>query len=166
MISRRSNVRHPVRGSITISMGLAIWKVLPPLRACSSSAGSAITMGVIPSSSVKRAPTRSQGRMLAYQASPRDGMAISSRTASCLSPAAPPEDHGADGGEDDHHVEEEGHILDVVEVVAKLLPGVIDAGAVGVDDLGPTGDAGGDQVALIEEGDALDQLGDELRPFR
>src|SRR4051794_30524486 len=42
--------------------------------------------------------------------------------------------------EQDHQVEEQGMVLDVVKVVLKLLLGIFDRGAIVQADLGPSGD--------------------------
>ena len=53
----------------------------------------------------------------------------------------------------DNKVEKETEIFDVVEIVLEFFPGVLDGGAVGVEDLGPSGEAGFDGVAGVVEGD-------------
>jgi len=58
------------------------------------------------------------------------------------SPYALAEDHDLSGFEEDDEVEEEGVVLDVIEVVLEFFEAVLDGRAVGVADLGPSGDAG------------------------
>ena len=71
----------------------------------------------------------------------------------------------ADGIQKDEDIEEEAHVLHVIEVVLELAPGILDGGAVGVIDLGPAGDAGLDHEPLLVVGDGGGELLDDLRPL-
>src|ERR1700722_13798860 len=66
----------------------------------------------------------------------------------------------------DDEIEKDSTILDVIEVVGKLLPRVFERGAVGIIDLRPAGDARLHRVALAEEGNLLRELIDEEWPLR
>src|SRR5262245_36170736 len=74
--------------------------------------------------------------------------------------------YGLDGVEDDERVERERQVLDVEQVVLQLLQRVLDAGAVGVAHLCPTGESRPQNMPLTIEGDLSRQFGDKLRSFR
>src|SRR4029077_20629728 len=76
-----------------------------------------------------------------------------------------PQDNGLDGLENDEEIEAEGEILDVVEIVLKLLQRVFDRRAIRVPDLCPSGEAWLDDVALAVEGDLLEETADEFGPL-
>ena len=67
---------------------------------------------------------------------------------------------------DDHEVEFERHLFDVVQIQEELPPGVLDGTAVTVVDLGPAGQARFDQVPFIIVGDLANELLNELRSLR
>src|SRR3989442_2949482 len=88
----------------------------------------------------------------------------SARVAISAGPAA--QDDDLEGVEDDGEVQEEGHVLHVVEVELQLPLAVLDRGAVAELDLGPAGDAGPHRVTLVVVRDHLAQLLDEVRALR
>src|SRR5687767_8654848 len=75
------------------------------------------------------------------------------------------EDH-LDRVEDDRQVENDRHVLDVVEVVAQLLHRVFDGRSVLILDLRPASDPRLDRMPLHVERNIARQLLDEERPFR
>src|ERR1044071_1210466 len=72
--------------------------------------------------------------------------------------------YGLDGVENDEDVECQRQILDVEKVVLQFLQRVLDAGAVGVPDLGPAGEAWPDDMTLPVERNLTRELADELWP--
>src|SRR3569623_216512 len=79
------------------------------------------------------------------------------RSAHALSPQ-----HDLRGLEQDHEIEEQAVVLDVVEIVLQFVHGVVVARAVRVTHLRPAGDAGFDGVAHAVIGDFLGQVRHEI----
>src|SRR5262249_10641026 len=73
------------------------------------------------------------------------------------------EEDDTDRLEQDDQIEEDGEILDVIEVVLELLQGIGHGTSVGILHLRPAGDAGFDREAERVKGDLLFQLPDEDR---
>src|SRR5688572_16711824 len=82
------------------------------------------------------------------------------------SPRSLAEQDHLDGVEEDGQVEQERHVLDVVEVELVLLLGVLDGRSITELDLGPAGDARFHAVALVVVGDDAAELLDEVWPLR
>src|SRR5688572_23349501 len=78
----------------------------------------------------------------------------------------PPEEHDARRFEQDENVERRRLIFDVVEVVLKFFPRVLDRGAVRVADLRPSGQPRFDQTPLGVIRNLLFELLGEERSFR
>src|SRR5436190_2605664 len=67
-----------------------------------------------------------------------------------LSSATPEEDR-LDGLNDDHEIEREALILNVIKLVLQFLDRVVYRGAIRIFDLGPAGQAGGNKVTMFVE---------------
>src|SRR4029450_3288480 len=80
--------------------------------------------------------------------------------------AATSEEHHLDSSNENHEIQEEREVLDVVEVILELLDGIFHRGAVAIPPLRPAGNSRLDRQALHVEGNLLLQRVDELGPFR
>src|SRR5574340_927035 len=83
------------------------------------------------------------------------------RLAHALSPQ-----HDLCGLEQDHQIEEQAVVLDVVEVVLQLVHGILVGRAIGVAHLGPPGDARFDGMTYTVIGDFLGQVLHEVGALR
>src|SRR5262249_27976092 len=91
---------------------------------------------------------------------------LSAHTApSPASPRAAPEQHDLDGLQEDQRIEAQIAILDVEQIERQLLGGILDARAVRIAQLRPTGQPWFYTMPQCVIGDILAEFGDELRAF-
>src|SRR5437588_37593 len=74
-----------------------------------------------------------------------------------------PKNDGLDGLEDDHQIQGDGHVLDVIEVELKLLLRLFEGRAVLVAHLRPAGKSGANNVPQVVIGNLLRKPFHELR---
>lgn len=76
------------------------------------------------------------------------------------------DDDGLEGSKEDHAIEKETHVFDVIEIELKFPPGSVNAGRIGEFDLGPTRDPGRHHQALAVKRDGAGQGVHKLGAFR